>query len=251
LEITRDRENRKLFLAQSSYCKSTLGKFNMSDSNAVALPMNTGTKLTKDPQEDLAEYPYQELVGSLLYLAVCTRPDISYAVGALSRYMSCGQNQHVQAAKHVFKYLKGTHLFGITLGAHWDEDLQLTGFLDADYVGNVDSRKSTTGFVFTLNGLVTSWQSKLQPTVAMSTTEAKYMVAATAAKEGLFLRKLLMEFGMVVPPVTICCDNTSAIALMKDPMATMRSKHIDSIHHFLRERVMRSEVIIQYCKTQD
>jgi hypothetical protein len=161
--------------------------------------------------------------------------------------MSCPTTVHWQAAKGVLRYLAGTPDYGITFGN--SGDLQLTGYCDADYAGDIDTRRSTTGYVFTLNGGAISWQSKRQPTVAASTTEAEYMAAAAAVKEGLWLRKLLSDLGLTYTSVNILADNQSAIKILRNPISSLRSKHIDVIHHFARERVMRKEVIFSYTPT--
>jgi hypothetical protein len=196
---------------------------------------------------DQSVYPYREVVGSLMYLAVCTRPDISQAVGALARYMSCPLKQHWDAAKGVLRYVKGTTDVGIWFGKRGG----FQGYCDADYAGDLDTRRSTTGYVFTLHGGAVSWSSRLQPTVAVSTAEAEYMSAASAVKEALWLTKLLRVFGLKVQPVELLSDNQAAIKLIKHPIASMRSKHIDVQHHFVRERAARGEVVFDYCPTSE
>jgi hypothetical protein len=191
-------------------------------------------------------YPYRELVGSLMHLAVTVRPDIAFAVGALARYMASPSLVHWQAAKGVLRYLSGTDDCGITYGPNKSG---LIGYCDADYAGDIDTRRSTSGYVFVLNGGAITWQSKRQQTVAASTTEAEYMSAAVAVKEGLWLRKLLVDLGFDLGTVSIMADNQSAIKLLRNPVFSARSKHIDVIHHFARERVLRKEVAFKYIST--
>ena len=126
----------------------------------------------------------------------------------------------------------------------------LQGFCDADYAGDVDTRRSTTGYIYILNGGAISWSSRRQQTVAASTTEAEYMAAAEAVKEGLWLRKLLADIGMGLKTITINADNQSALKLLKNPVTSLRSKHIDVLYHFARERVMRNEVEFEYVPTE-
>ena len=183
-----------------------------------------------------------------MYLSICTRPDISYAVGSLARYMANPTTVHWQAAKGVLRYLAGTSDYGITFGAG-AADLNLLGYCDADYAGDIDTRRSTTGYVFLYNGGAITWQSKRQQTVAVSTTEAEYMAAAAAVKEGLWLRKLLGDLHLETKTINIMADNQSAIKLLRNPISSLRSKHIDVIHHFARERVMRQEVAFHYTST--
>ena len=205
--------------------------------------------MTKTEGEPLDNdvHNYAELVGSLLYLSITTRPDIAQAVGALARYMSCATTAHWQLAKGVLRYLAGTLDYGITYGGTGFEPL--VGYCDADYAGDLDTRRSTTGYVFLLNSGAISWSSRLQPTVAVSTTEAEYMAAAHAIKEGLWLRKLLGDIGVNENCIRMFSDNQACLSLLKHPISSNRSKHIDVLHHFARERVCRGEVSISYCNT--
>ena len=251
MTITRDRAQGTLKLAQEKMTADLVHRFGMGDGKVRSVPLSTSVKLCQGEGDliDTARYPYSQLVGSLMYLSVCTRPDIAYAVGALARFMAKPTSVHWQAAKGVVRYLAGTVELGITFGASKDAGLQ--GYCDADYAGDIDTRRSTTGFVFVLYGGAVTWCSKRQPTVAASTTEAEYMAAAMAVKEGLWLRKVLadlhVEFEGVV---TIKGDNQSTLKLLRNPISSMRSKHIDVAHHFARERVMRKEVAFTYISTQ-
>jgi hypothetical protein len=193
--------------------------------------------LTKEGEPlDTKRFPYSECVGSLLYLSVCTRPDIAHAVGALARYMAGPTEAHWRAALGVVRYLAGTAEDGVTFGG---SEETLIGYCDADYAGDVDTRRSTTGYVFLMYGGAVSWSSRLRPTGAASTVEAEYLSAVQAVKEALWFRKLGGDLGLDLGTVQIYCDNQGAIRLLKHPIASQRSKHIDVIHHFARERVAR------------
>jgi hypothetical protein len=245
MDIYRDRQARSITLGQSRLTADVLDKYGMAECKPLSTPLRAATKLTKDGEPlDTAIYPYSQLIGSLMYLSVCTRPDISQAVGALARYMAAPTTTHWQAAKGVLRYIAGTPTNGITFSG-----LELNGYCDADYAGDIDSRRSTTGYVFTMGGGAISWSSRLQPTVAASTTEAEYMAAAYAIKEGLWLRTLLSELGLDTSTITIQADNQSAIKLLKNPVFSMRSKHIDVIFHFARERVTRRDITFKYIPT--
>ncbi|KAJ9534588.1 hypothetical protein QJQ45_022193 [Haematococcus lacustris] len=176
-----------------------------------------------------------------------TRPDIAYAVGALARHLAAPTQQHWAAAKAVLSYLKGTASQGLVFGG--SDSLQ--GYCDADYAGDKDTARSTTGYVFTLHGAAISWSSRLQPTVAMSTAEAEYMAASGAVKEAVWLRKLMQDLGLPGTCVNIMCDNQAALQLLNNPMASARSKHISVHHHFARERAVRGEVMFTYCSTSE
>ena len=249
MSLQRDRDSRIIRITQSRLTTELLSKYGLSDGKPLNTPLSVADKLTSngDPL-DIETFPYSALVGSLMYLSVTTRPDIAQAVGALARYMSAPTNAHWQAAKHVLRYLSGTADYGIAFGAPGSG---LKAFCDADYAGDQDTRRSTTGYLFTLNGGAISWSSRLQPTVAVSTTEAEYMAAAYAIKEALWLRILLHDLGHDISTITIQADSQSAIKLLKNPVFSMRSKHIDVIYHFARERVARKDIAFEYIPTTE
>ena len=189
---------------------------------------------------------YQELVGCLLYLTGCTRPDIAQAVGILSRFMSAPTDMHMSCVKQVIRYLAGTPNLGLKYSSGNDE---MIGYCDADFAGDVDKRKSTSGHVFILNGAAISWVSRLQKTVAMSTCEAEFMAASDAAKEALWLRRLLAELIGDIKSTKIYIDNQGALKLIHHPHAHQRTKHIDIGYRFIQERVERGELICEYIET--
>lgn len=245
MDIHRDRQARAISLGQNRLTMDLLEKYGMVECKPLSTPLTTAIKLTRDGEPlDTTAHGYSQLIGSLMYLSVCTRPDIAQAVGALARYMASPTITHWQAAKGVLRYIAGTPNYGITFNG-----TNLAAFCDADYAGDMDSRRSTTGYVFTLGGGAVSWSSRLQPTVAASTTEAEYMAAAYSIKEALWLRILLTELGLGNDTITIQADNQSAIKLLKNPQFSMRSKHIDVIYHFARERVARKDVTFKYIST--
>ncbi|KAJ9507929.1 hypothetical protein QJQ45_021276 [Haematococcus lacustris] len=248
MQISRDRAQGTLQLDQQQYIKELLSTYSMTEAHSKAVPMAPGTKLVKEGDAlDTAHHSYSALVGSLLYLSCCTRPDIAYAVGALARHLAAPTQQHWAAAKAVLSYLKGTASQGLVFGGN--DSLQ--GYCDADYAGDKDTARSTTGYVFTLHGAAISWSSRLQPTVAMSTAEAEYMAASGAVKEAVWLRKLMQDLGLPGTCVNIMCDNQAALQLLNNPMASARSKHISVHHHFARERAVRGEVMFTYCSTSE
>jgi hypothetical protein len=156
---------------------------------------------------------------------------------------------HWAAVKRILRYLKGTLDMKLCLGGN---DINMRGYCDADWGGDLDTRRSTTGYVFFIGDGAISWNSKRQPTVALSTTEAEYMATTQAAKEAIWLRQLMADVGCVQGgATTIMSDNQGSIALAKNPKHHSRTKHIDVQHHFIREVVEDEVVELRYCRTQD
>jgi len=163
---------------------------------------------------------------------VCTRPDIAYAVGVVSRFLANPGKEHWKAVKWILRYLRGTTKKCLCFG---NGKLELSGYTDADWAGDKDSRKSISGYVTTFAGGAVSWQSKLQKCVALSTTEAEYIAATEACKEMLWMKNFLLELGVNQDKYVVLCDNQSTIHLAKNPSFHSRSKHIDIRHHWIRE----------------
>lgn len=249
IKINRDRSTKSVFLSQESYIHNILQRFRMEDCQQVSTPFEPGTRMSSVSEPAEVGFPYQELVGCLMYLAVSTRPDIAYVTNCLARHVVAPTKLHVLVAKRVLKYLQGTKAKGILLGPRGH--ILLEGYCDANY-GNCElTRRSTTGYVFTFNGSLISWQTKLQKTVATSTTEAEYMAAAGAAKEALYLRKILIDLGFGPYCVTIHCDNQGAVNLTKNALTVSRTKHVDIAHHFVRNRISRGEMNVCYIRTTE
>ncbi|GAQ79929.1 hypothetical protein KFL_000420010 [Klebsormidium nitens] len=245
MEIERDRVIKTLKLTQKRSIKDLLAEHGMADAKARATPMSPAEKPTREGEKlDVSAFPYSRLIGSLLYIANCTRPDISQAVGVLSRFMSKPTRDHWKMARAVLSYLAGTPEVGLSFDG--TEGLKLKGFCDANYAGDIDTRRSTTGYVFTLGGGAVSWASKCQPTVACSTVEAEYMAAAFTTKEALWLKKLFADLDIECETVQIGCDNQGAIQLSKHPIASQRSKHIDISHHFIPAFVMAKQLALPF-----
>ncbi|KAJ9517240.1 hypothetical protein QJQ45_009139 [Haematococcus lacustris] len=251
MRIAFDRAAGILRLTQQQYIEQLLQRFGLAECNPRQLPLSPGTQLVKEGEQLSEQHTlrYRELVGGLLWLSTCTRPDIAFAVGQLTRYMQSPTREHEQAAQGVLRYLRGTAGQGLVFRGSCSGEL--VGFYDSDYASCKQSRRSTTGYVFILSGATVSVRSKLQTTVATSTTEAEYQAAADATREALFLRKLLHELCAVTGPVPILCDSQGAVALVKNPVESQRSKHIAVMHHMARERVWRGEVEFSYCPTAD
>ncbi|KAH9768833.1 hypothetical protein KPL71_011754 [Citrus sinensis] len=248
IEVKQKEEG--IFISQESYANEILKRFKMNDCKPISTPVECGVKLSKhDEGEDIDPTFFKSLVGSVRYLT-CTRPDILYAVGLVSRYMENPKTTHFKAAKIILRYIKGTINFGLLYS--FSNDYKLVGYSDSDWGGDVDDRKSTTGFVFFMGDTAFTWMSKKQPIVTLSTCEAEYVAATSSVCHAIWLRNLLKELSLAQEePTEICVDNKSAIALSKNPVFHDRSKHVDTRYHFIRECITRKEVQIKYVKSQD
>lgn len=247
VQIARNRAEKSLVIHQSSYTKKIIEKFGMRDANSGSVPADPHAILSiteTDESKETTNVPYREAVGSLVFLATVSRPDISYAVNVVSKYLGEHNQSHWRAVRRIFAYLVGTVSTGIEYrdGGSMSE---LVGFSDADYAGDVDTRRSTTGFVFCLADGAVTWSSQRQKMVTLSTTEAEYVAACAAAKESVWLRKLLSDIGHPCTKETVLyVDNESAIQLVKNPVYHKRTKHIDVRFHYTRERVENKEIIV-------
>jgi hypothetical protein len=213
----------------------------MKQCNPVHNPIVPGFKLTKDENGVKIDGTlYKQIVGSLMYLTA-TRPDLMFVVSLISMYMERPTETHLQAAKRVLRYVKGTVNFGLFYKKGGTKEL--VGYTDSDYAGDQNDRKSTSGHVFVLNDGVVSWSSKKQPVVTLSTTEAEFIAAASSACQAVWLRRILEKLNHCQHnPTVIHCDNISAIKLSKNPVMHGRSKHIDVRFHFL-QNLIKDEVV--------
>ena len=210
---------------------------------------------------------YQAMVGSLMFAMVETRPDIAFAVSIVSRHSQNPGQKHFKAVQHILRYLNGTKDLGITYGGDF-LNLEIVGYSDSDWAGEKLTRKSTSGFIFMLNGGPVSWASKRQSVVALSSTEAEYIALTQAAKEATWFRLLLTELRLTVPngqiteihiyqggelknQIKLKGDNQSAIALANNPVFHDRSKHIDIIHHYIRDEVLAGRINLSYIPITD
>lgn len=247
--ITQDKAAGTLILHSGKSIQVLLEKFNMAQSRPATVPMALNLQLEIAEKCDLT-LPYRELIGSLLFLARTTRPDIAVAVNRLSQFCCGYAEPHWQAAKDILRYLSGT----IHLGLEFQpcEEITVQGYCDSDYATDKITRKSITGFVFLMNNTPISWLSQKQPIVAVSSTEAEFIALATAAKEAIWLRSFLQELGINSShPMDLFVDNTSAIKLAHHQDFHQRSKHIDVRYHFVRNLVQNEVIQVSYIPTND
>ena len=190
----------------------------------------------------MSKVSYASAIGSLMYTIVCTRLDIAHAVGVMSRFMSRPGKQHWEAVKWILRYLKGS---SDTCFCFTSSSLKLQGYVDADFADDIDSRKSTTEFVFTLGGITISWASNLQKIVTLSITEAEYVATTKVGKEMIWLHGFLDELRKKQKMSILHNDNQSAIFLAKNSAFHSKSKHIQTKYHFIRYLVEDKLVILE------
>ena len=200
MRIIRDRKNKQLYIDQETYVSKVLKQFNMDQCNSIETPTD-GNKLTgrdspetDEEKQSMVNKPYRQVIGSLLYTTISVRPDISFIVNALSRFNNNPGEKHWTAAKRVLRYLQGTKAYGLLFKNYVDPTSELiytlNGYCDADWGGNLDDRRSTTGYIVTLNNCIISWNSKRQTTVAQSSIEAEYMSIAAVVNDIKWIHSL-------------------------------------------------------------
>jgi hypothetical protein len=224
-------------------------KFQMSEAKDLSTPCDCNVILSKCTDQKNAKFPYRQAVGSLMFAATVSRPDISYAVGEVSKYLENPKECHVAAVKRILRYLKATSKYHIKYKAM--NEIKFEGFTDADFARDIETRKSTTGYVFLINDSAITWRSHTQKTVALSTTEAECMAACEGVKECLWIRQLLKDVGCCNNfPTTINVDNQGAINLIQNSVLHHNTKHIDIRLKFVREQIQSETCSLKYVNTE-
>ncbi|KAI5315074.1 hypothetical protein L3X38_044250 [Prunus dulcis] len=238
-----------LFLSQTKYVADLLVKSEMFDAKPCDTPCLPYNRLLKEDGDPYSNPKlYRSIVGALQYLTF-TRPDIAFSVHQVCQFMQNPMVSHFTAVKRILRYLKGTMQFGIsyTIG-----DFQLKAFSDADWAGDPNDRRSTTGLVVFLGNNPISWSSKKQQTVSRSSTEAEYRALSFTSAELDWIKQLLAFLHIPLPRVPVLfCDNLSAIALSFNPVQHQKTKHIEIDVHFVRERVSLKQLSVQFVSSQE
>ena len=254
IRIVQDDNTGEVWIGQPAYTNKLLEKFGMEDAKSVATPCDANNKLVKveDGEERIGQGIYQSAVGSLMYLATGTRPDIIFAVCNVAKFCSDPTKRHWTAVKRILRYLKGTSDLGL-LYVRGDGH-NCFGYSDSDWAGDVGDRRSTSGYIFMLSGAGISWQSRKQTSVALSSAEAEYVALSSAVQEAIWLKRLIVELDKETgqtEATVIYEDNQAAISLAKNPQYHGRAKHIDIRRHFVRKRVAEGTIALKYCRTED
>ena len=255
IKVSRNKEKNEIQLDQTNFIKQMLQKFNMQNCKPVGTPVEVGANFTENNDQEetqqLQGVPYLSAVGSIMYVAMGTRPDIAYIISKLCQHSSNPQAVHWKAIKRLLRYLKGTMNLKLT---YRKTDMKYVEvFCDSDWAGDHETRKSTTGYMLFLGGAAIGWSSKKQQTVALSSTEAEYMALTQATKEAIWILRLVNELPLEITQesIEVHCDNQSAIKLSRNSICHNRTKHIDIQHHFVREKVDSGQIKIKYKPTEE
>jgi hypothetical protein len=264
MEIVRDRAKRSILLTHKLYQKNMLHRYGMDESASNKTPAEVEKLSLKDcpatieEEGEIDRSEYMAMVGSLMYLAVTTRPDIGFSVSQLARYMQNPGKKHVVAAKRVMRYIRGTPNHGLRFAGqqspNGERTMKIQALCDADWGGELDERKSRSGYLIYVNGCLVSYSSKLQKTVSLSSAEAEYFAISVATQEIIWIHQVLTEVTMGTVPVdtpVLQCDNRAAIAISSDDIHHERTKHIDIRHHFIREEVKQRRLVIEWIGTKE
>ncbi|GKA83340.1 copia protein [Tanacetum coccineum] len=232
-----------IFFNQSKYIKEMLKKFGLEDSKPMKTPMSSDTKLTKDEEcESVDSTEYRGMIGSLLYLTA-SRPDIMFSTCLCARFQEAPKTSHLEAVKRIFRYIKGTTHLGLWYPK--GTGIETVVYADSDHAGDYVDRKSTSGICTFVGCCLTSWFSKKQTALAISTTEAEYVSAGKACQQALWMKQALIDYDVRLDDVPIMCDNKGVIDLSKNPVQHSRTKHIEIRHHFLRDNVQKGHISIK------
>lgn len=252
IRIERDGDLGDIMIDQEQYIGSLLKQHGMENCRRASTPLDEGFSVACDSEEcvKVKSSTYQSSIGSLMYLAICTRPDILHSISKLAQRNTNPHKEHEAGIKHVLRYLSSTKDLKLI---YKQTGKMIEGYADADWGSDALDRKSYSGYAFFLGGCVFSWASQKQNCVALSSTESEYIALTAATKEAVYLKSLLGELEVHESklPVLIYGDNLSAQQLVKNPVYHCRSKHIDIRYHFIRDKLQSNEIELKYKPTDD
>ena len=250
-----DCEARTILLTQTTYIETILDRFSLSDAKPYTTPIVPGAIYSKSDVPTnatevayMAKVPYCKAVGSLMYAAIATQPDITFAISTLSQFLKNPGRVHWEAIKRIFRYLTGTKTHTLTYG---NERHNLIGFTNADGASQ-EHRHAISGFAFLIDGRAVSWASCKQELITLSTAKAEYVAAMHTAKECIWLRRLTEPlFGTTSTPTTLYCNNQAVLHLAEDDTYHTHTKHIDIRYHFIRQTITQKHIAMEYCPTEE
>jgi hypothetical protein len=243
MRIIRDRSKKILTLDQEDYLEKVIKRFNVNGMKPAKTPMPQGyiPIISTEAPDPKTRTAFQQVIGSVLYLMLGTRPDIGYAVIKLSQMSANPTKEHLKRAVYIIQYLLSTRRYKLVYDGSKSDGLQ--GFCDSDWAQDMNDRRSQVGYVYELAQGSIFWSSNKQKSVALSSTEAEYMALCECVKQAKWVKTMLKELGFNLDHVPIVCDNQGSIFLSSNPVTEKRSKHIDIRYHYIRELVQDSEEI--------
>lgn len=247
IKIFRSKNN--LMISQSHYIEKVLKRFNKFNCSPISIPFEVSSKLSKNTGRVVAQNEYAKVVGSLMYAMTCTRPDIAYAVGRLSRHTSNPGVQHWEAVNRVFKYLKKTIDYGLEYSGF---PSVLEGYTDASWITNQEDYASTSGWIFKLGGGAVSWASKKQSCISDSTMAAEFVALASCCKEAEWLRDLLINIPLwpkPMPPISIHCDSQATLSRAYNNVYNGKSRHIGMRHTQVNQLINDGVITVSYLRS--
>ncbi|KAL0407710.1 UNVERIFIED_CONTAM: Retrovirus-related Pol polyprotein from transposon TNT 1-94 [Sesamum radiatum] len=251
LGIKISKTSDGLALSQSHYIENILKKFKAYDSPPAKTPVDLNLHLAKNKGESEGQIEYSRIIGSLMYIMNCTRPDIAYAVNKLSRFTSNPSKNHWKGLIRVLRYLKYTSNYGLHYTRY---PAVLEGYSDANWISDSKDTKSTSGYVFTIGGGAVSWKSSKQTCIARSTMESEFIALDKAGEEAEWLRNFLEDipcWTKPVPAIMIHCDSQSAIGRAQSGMYNGKSRHIRRRHNTIRQLISSGIISIDYIKSKE
>lgn len=260
VQILRNKTNGTITLNQGKYIDDVLKRFGMSEAHGATTPLSAGIKLMKAPSVDnlppeekavVQAIPYKQAVGSLIYLTCLTRPDLAFPVHLVSQFLSAYNQEHWNQVKKILRYVKATRAYSVVYSRS-QKPAVLVGYTDSDWAVDPISRKSVGAYLFMLAGGPVSWTCKKNQNICLSSTEAEYKAATSAAKEAVWDRRCLADMGQKQKqPTTLYRDNMGAIALSGNPVFHSRTKHVAVHHHYIRDVIAEGEIDLKYIQTTD
>jgi hypothetical protein len=239
LRMCITREGHSIHLDQSTYLRVVLERCGMQNAKSAVtpLPARYVPKPSEEPANPERRSRFQTVIGSLLYLMLGTRPDISFAVTKLAQYSANPSKDHLDKALYICRYLVGTQNYRLTYDGASEQGLNAT--TDSNWASDATDRRSQSGYFVKLAGGLISWTSRAQKTIALSSTEAEYMALSDCSRQVVWMHTLMGELGYNLQPIPICGDNQGSIFITSNPVTEKRSKHIDIRYHYVREVVNR------------
>ena len=255
LQIMQDLSKGVIKLTQAAYIKKLALKYKVDKCKVVSTPLPMDFRFDEEEINQLNDeqlnyvrnFPIREIIGSINFIASGTRMDIGYSISTLAKYQDKPNLTVCKASMHLLKFLNSTSEIELTFHGQYN---RLVGYSDANWANDPITRRSTSGFIFYLGNSPITWQSRMQPIVALSSTESEYIALTEAVKEVKWLRSLLNEVGInTTRPTTLWCDNQSAIDLVHNPVHHKRTKHIDIRYHFIRDEIKYNTVVVDKIHT--